>query len=138
RGFYGPSIDGIVRIIAMVTGSVALWLRAHSLRRRSGLGADETGLGGRFRLALAVTCHEVDDARHDLGAETRAVEDAIMADLRLHVVRSHVLRDVHAQIVRRLRLADAGNVVILAFDGEQRDVLHRAQIDRFAAMLHPP
>ena len=38
--------------------------------------------------------------------------------------------------MRRLGLADAGNVVVLALDGEQRDRADRAGIDRFAAMHH--
>ncbi len=69
--------------------------------------------------------HEVDDARRDLGAEARAVEDAVMADARLEVVHALVGRDVDAEVVRRLRLADAGNVVVLALDRQQRDVADR-------------
>ncbi len=38
--------------------------------------------------------------------------------------------------MRRLGLADAGNVVVLAFDGQQRDALDLARIDRPAAMRH--
>ena len=76
----------------------------------------------RWSAPRAVGGDEIGDARRDLGAEARAVEDAVMADLRLHVVGAHVGRDVDADVVRRLGLADAGNVVVLAFDGQQRDV----------------
>jgi hypothetical protein len=45
-----------------------------------------------------------------------------MADARLQIVRLAIRRNVRAELVRRLGLADAGNVVLLALDGEQRDI----------------
>src|SRR3954447_13291214 len=62
---------------------------------------------------------EVGDARHDFGAETRAVEHAVMADIGLQPVRLEVVGNVRAQPVRRFGLADAGNVVVLAFHGKE-------------------
>src|SRR5690606_31859917 len=90
--------------------------------------ATQGGRGSAFRLACfarlrsrparaAVAGHEVDDARHDVGAEARAVEDPIMPDRRLHVMNVFLRRDVDAEPVRRLGLAETGNVVVLAFDG---------------------
>ena len=51
----------------------------------------------------------------------RAVEHAVMADLQLDVVSSALVGNVGAQIVRGLGLADAGNVVLLAFDRHQAE-----------------
>ena len=44
-----------------------------------------------------------------------------MADAGLQVMRLVLGRNVDAQRVRGLGLADAGNVVVLAFDRQQRD-----------------
>src|SRR5438874_12490956 len=86
------------------------------------------GLGTRaFRgyatagAAAIVGEDEIGDAGRNLGAEARAVEHAVMADARLQPVRLAFGGDVDAQPVRRLGLADAGNVVVLTLDGEQRD-----------------
>ena len=80
--------------------------------------------------------HEIGDARRDLGAEARAVEHAVVADAELQIMRLALRRNVDAQPVRGLGLADAGNVVVLAFDGEQRGVADLARIDRPAAVRH--
>ena len=74
--------------------------------------------------------HEIGHARGDLGAEARAVEHAVMADAGLQPMRLAVGRDVHAKPMRRLGLADAGNVVVLALDRQQRDAADRRRIDR--------
>ena len=79
---------------------------------------------------------EVGDTRSDFGSEARAVEHAVMADARLQPMRLTVRRYVDAEFMRRLGLADAGNIVVLAFDGEQRDALDRGKIDGPAAMRH--
>ncbi len=68
---------------------------------------------------LAHRQHEIGNARRDLRAEARAVEHAVMSDARLQPMRLAVRRDVGAQAVRRLGLADTGNIVVFAFDGEQ-------------------
>src|SRR6478672_12708076 len=77
-------------------------------------------VGIRWRRALGTTSgtlvvgqYEVGDARRDLGAETRTVEHAVMTDILLHPMRLTVGRDVHAQPMRRLSLAQAGNIVVL-------------------------
>ena len=90
----------------------------------------------RRRMGAAMGQSEVDDARHDLGPEARAVEHAIMADLRLDVMDTHLLGDVDAQILGGFGLADAGNVVILALDGQKRDALDRAKVDPIALEHH--
>ena len=59
-----------------------------------------------------------------------------MADAELQVVHLLLRRNVDAELVRGLGLADAGNVVVLALDGEQRAVADLARIDRTAAMGH--
>ena len=79
---------------------------------------------------------KIDDARANLGPKARAVEDAVMADLGLHIVDALVVGDVDAQMLRGLGLADAGNVVVLAFDGQQRGPPDLGQVDPLAAMHH--
>ena len=59
-----------------------------------------------------------------------------MADAGLQVVHLVLRRNVDAELVRGLGLADAGNVVVLALDGEQRDAADLRRIDRPAAMGH--
>src|SRR6516225_3437101 len=76
------------------------------------------------------------DARRDLGAEARAVEDAVVADLRLQVMRLAAGGDAGGDPVRRLGLADAGNVVVLALAGEHGDAADRAGIDGLVAVAH--
>ena len=93
---------------------------------QKGLSLDQL-LALRALVAAVVRQDEIGDARRDLGAEARAVEHAVMADARLQVVRLLVVRKVRAELVRRLGLPDAGNVVVLALDGEQRDAPDRAR-----------
>ena len=79
--------------------------------------------GGSRRPALRALAHrrdEVGNARGDFGAETRAVEHAVMTDARLQPMRLPFGRKVDAQPVRRFGLPDAGNIVVFAFDGQQR------------------
>src|ERR1700746_2012650 len=59
---------------------------------------------------------EVANARHGLLAEARAVEDAVVAESHLEVIKLLPLGNVHAQFVGRVGLAYAGNVVVLALD----------------------
>src|SRR5688500_12194781 len=104
-------------------------LARHPLRDEGGEGwppadlpAVPQSLGGRLlpargggRRRLRVLLNEVSDARLDLAAETRAVEDAVMADAHREKMLFLVVRQIGAERVRRLGLADAGNVVALAF-----------------------
>src|ERR1700674_2939505 len=80
--------------------------------------------------------NEIGDARGDLGAETRSVEYPIMPDAEREVMCFALARDVDAKRMRGLRLADAGNVVLLAFHREQSHVADRARVDRLGAMRH--
>src|ERR1700730_8985390 len=79
--------------------------------------------------------HEVAHARIDFGFETTSAEHAIMADARLNVVLAHSLGNAAADVVRGLRLSDAGNVVVLAFDREQRGLRNGAWADQSPAMF---
>src|SRR5882672_1213010 len=94
---------------------------------RSGFRHD---LERRALSTAVVRQHEIGNARLDFRAETRAVEHAIMADAGLKVMRLHVVRNAGAQFVRRLGLTNAGNVIVLALDGEQPDSLDLGEIDR--------
>ena len=70
------------------------------------------------------------NARRDFRAKTRTVEYAVMADGRLQPVRLPFGGNVHAQPMRGLGLAHAGNIVVLAFDGEQAGTPDDGRIDR--------
>src|ERR1700704_1575460 len=89
----------------------------------------------RERLARVVVADEVADAGHDLLAPFAAVEDAVVADPRLLPVDVAGARNVGGEGVRRLGLADARDVVELAFDRHQGG-LDEGGID-LAAAAHP-
>src|SRR5438309_2012151 len=74
-------------------------------------------------------------ARVDLVAEPGPVEDAVVADVRLHIVLLEFRRQARAEVVRGLGLADAGDIVLLALDGEQADVGDQLGPDQPSAML---
>src|SRR3954462_14852477 len=105
-------------------------------RRRSRAVArlqSELGLGHTLRAVAAdsviVREHEVGNARHDLGTKSRTVEHAVMTDGRLQPVRLALRRDVDAELVRRLGLAHAGYVVVLALHREQGDAADLGGVD---------
>ena len=75
---------------------------------------------GRKTRLLFVLLHELDDDRHHMLAEFAAVEDAVMADAFLHVVLAHRGGKVFAQMLRCFGLADAGDIIQLAFEREKR------------------
>ena len=66
----------------------------------------------------------------DFAVPAPAAEDAIMANFRLHVVRLHILPQTRAKVLRGEGLAEAANIVPLAFDGQQRGALGRAGLTR--------
>src|SRR5262245_55124544 len=90
-------------------------------RRRAADQGGDSAAASAARAAGIVGEHEVGDTRHDLGAETRTVEYAVVTHGRLQPMRLAMRRYVDAQRVRRLGLADAGNVVVLSLHGEQGD-----------------
>src|SRR4051794_11879910 len=118
-----------------------LWLCVPESRSAaSGMTRSRSGFRQHLlphRLAATVVReHEIRDARRDLGAEARAVEHAIVSDARLQIVHLVLVGDIRAQAMRGLRLTDAGNVVELALDREQRDAADFREIDRLAPMRH--
>ena len=74
----------------------------------------------------------------DLGTESRAVEDAVMADAHGEIMLTLFMREVGAERVGGLRLADPGDVVALTLDGEEGRPPDRLRPDRPAAMRHLP
>src|SRR5262245_889955 len=89
------------------------------------------------RSASAITRqHKVSDAWGNLGAETRTVEHPIMPNGRLHVVNLVFGRNIDAQRVRRLGLADARDIVVLPFHRHQSHALDSTWFDGTAAMGH--
>src|SRR5512140_3933172 len=73
----------------------------------------------------------------DLLAPAPAAEGAVMADVRLQMVLPAIVGDRGAERVRGAGLADAGDVVLAALDGEQRGVADRLGPHRPAAVQHP-
>src|SRR5215813_900763 len=71
-------------------GRRAVCLRAIALHRRSARAAHARAIDRE---------HEVGDARRDLGAEARAVEDAIVSHVRLQPMRLAIRRNAGAQPV---------------------------------------
>src|SRR5437879_12808996 len=81
--------------------------------------------------------YEVAHAREDQLAPAPSAEDAVVADARRDEVLAPLARDVQAERVRRLGLPVPGNVVELAFDGEQGDVADRLRPHQLVAHEHP-
>src|SRR6185437_1553065 len=105
-------------------------------RKKLAAARGRLGWTGGTAASAIVGQREVGDAGRDLGAEARAVEHAIVPDIRLEIMRLVLGRNSRAQSVRGFGLADAGNVVMLAFDRQQRDARDHARIDHAAAMGH--
>ena len=63
------------------------------------------------------------------------VGDPVVADAGLHVVLAHVRAQARAQVLRGQGLADAADVVALAFDGQQRGAADARRLDAAAAPL---
>src|SRR3546814_1386651 len=72
--------------------------------------------------------------RLNLRAPARAVEHPVVADARLDVVVVVLGRNAATQIMRRLGLAEAADVVLLAFHRHQRRAADLAAVDKLAAM----
>ncbi len=74
------------------------------------------------------------DAGRDVLPETRAVEDSVMADVQLQMMALAGFWNVGAERQRRLGLADAGDIVLLALDGQQRRLPDRFEVDQCLAV----
>ena len=88
----------------------------------------------------AITVAETNEASWeshgvDFVVPAAAAEDAVMANPRLHVVHLHILPQSRAKVLRGEGLAEAANIVPLAFDGQQRGALDGARIDQAAMHL---
>ena len=79
---------------------------------------------------------EIGDARGDVGPEARAVEDAVVADVGGEVMLAHVRGQRRRQVVGSPGVAEPGDVVMLALDGEHRDLGDCAGIDLLPAVNH--
>ena len=78
-----------------------------------------SGGSDQFQLGIGGRQHEIGNARHDFRTKPRTVEHAVMSDTLLHVMHAAVIRYGRAQRVRGFGLAEAGDVVVLAFDRHQ-------------------
>src|SRR5215470_16089420 len=88
--------------------------------------------------AGVVRAHELGHARSDLGAEARAVEDAVMADVWTGEVHLVLRRNPGAQIKRGATLSATGDVVLLSLHRHQHRAVDGAKIDAPAARSHKP
>ena len=86
------------------------------------------------RIALARLAHELRPGRVDELAPFAAVEDAVVADAFLLQVAALGGGDVAAEVVGGLGLAEAGDVVELAFDRHQRGLADRGGLHLLAAV----
>src|SRR5437762_2937410 len=68
-----------------------------------------------------------------VGLPSRPIGDAVMAGLGLQVMLFLGRREAGAEGERRRGLADGADVVVLAFDREQRGALDRRRLDRAVA-----
>ncbi len=82
--------------------------------------------------------YDVADDGVDLARPAPAAEDAVMADAGLHVMPPQIGPDLAAQLLRRERLADGADIVLLALDREQRRAPDRPRIDQPATDAQPP
>ena len=82
-------------------------------------------------------CHLNDITHHgiDFVVPAPAAEDAVVANPCLHVVHLHILPQSRAKVLRGEGLAEAANIVPLAFDGQQSGTPYRARIDQAAMHL---
>src|SRR6185436_20732274 len=99
----------------------------------SGRAADARAGGGRV-----VGREEVAELRVDDVAPAAAAEDAVVAGALDRQVAFVVGGDAGAEIVRRLRLAQPGDVVQLALDGHQRRARDRSGRDALSAYVPRP
>src|SRR3954465_10991127 len=72
----------------------------------------------------------------DLLAPAASIENAVMSNPFLKVIRLLLRRNVSAQLVRRMRLAGSRDVVHLALDREQRRVSDCGRIDPLPLPCH--
>src|SRR5215218_3459409 len=126
-------------IFALPLNSSAPGKRSHACRHDAGWLMSSCPAAARSRRGTVrfLIMKERVNAGRDLRRKTRAVEDAKMAHLRLHVMHPHRARDLAAEPVRRLGLAHPRNVVLLALDGHQGDAPDLGEIHFPAAIGHP-
>src|SRR5215469_16240280 len=106
--------------------------RHSSLRESSPRRGEKNASGAHGNQRQIRTTNEIAHLRIHHFAPTAAAENAVVASALDHAVRAAARRNAGAQIVRRFGLADAGDVVQLAFDGEQAGALDRRRVHAFA------
>src|SRR5215470_15453141 len=84
-------------------------------------------------LISPVRADEVTHLREDLLAPTPPIEDAVVSDPRLHVMRFALGGNPAAELQCRLGLARGADIVVLALDAEQRRPGDRRRLDLAAA-----
>ncbi len=104
-GTHLPSIIMDVREIPLRFGRSR---RSAKLMKGSCPDAGCESLSGHSdRSSACVRAHEVNNARCDFRPKPSTVEHAIVADTGLQVMHAHLVGNIDANIMRRLRLTDA-------------------------------
>jgi len=106
-------------IARRVAFSGTLWIRLSAACCKS-LAPALRSLG--FVLAVLGEADLIANVGLDFIAPTPAIEHAIVPNTRLHVMKVRVGWHAGAQIVGRFGLPDATDVVVLAFDGDDRGI----------------
>ena len=79
--------------------------------------------------ARVVRHDELSNARRDVIAETRPVEDAVVTDLRARVAVPRVRIDIRRQIVGGMTLPKTSNIILLTLNRHERRAMNDIQID---------
>src|SRR5262245_14728913 len=90
--------------------------------------------GPALRLPLAAD--ELRDPRRDLLPPAPSAEDAVVPGARLHVLAPALFPQPAAERMRGGSLSDAGDVVVLSFDGHQGRPADGFGLDRLAPPGH--
>ena len=78
------------------------------------------------------------DAWLYLGAPSRAVEDAVVANAGLDVMEVFIVRNIGAQVMGSSGLTQPADVVLLAFNCHDGCLANGGAVDSFVPMHHVP
>ena len=78
--------------------------------------------------------NKIADRRLNVLPPARAVEDAVVAGAGLDMIGVQGFGQIGTQVMGGLGLADAGDVILFALDGEEGRVCYRARIDETVAV----
>src|SRR5690606_27162440 len=82
----------------------------------------------------AMRIDELNDSRCDISPKPRTVEHTIVANDWLNMMGTLLLRYIHTEVMCGPGLANAGNIVLLAFDRHQRHFGDSRRLHQLAAL----